>query len=113
MPQVTVYIREDDINAWKAIQQKAELVHWAIEQHQKKHGLVGTAYGVAVNDIINKVTGEVDNGPVPTLEVNPSRQTSVEPAGLDVPVFKHTPEQEATIAKYFPEPRVTPPEDAA
>lgn len=31
MPQVTVYIREEDIEKWKAIEKKSEFIHKALQ----------------------------------------------------------------------------------
>lgn len=31
MPQVTVYIREEDIEKWKALEKKAEFIHKALQ----------------------------------------------------------------------------------
>lgn len=33
MPQVTVYVRNDDIEAWRAIKKKAEWLHNALTNH--------------------------------------------------------------------------------
>jgi hypothetical protein len=30
MPQVTVYIREEDINAWRSVEKKSEFIHNAL-----------------------------------------------------------------------------------
>lgn len=32
MPQVTVYIREEDIEKWKAINKKSEFIHQALQK---------------------------------------------------------------------------------
>ena len=32
MPQVTVYVREEDLDAWKAIEKKSEFIHEALNR---------------------------------------------------------------------------------
>jgi hypothetical protein len=35
MPQVTVYVREEDLDSWKAISKKSEFIHNAINSNPK------------------------------------------------------------------------------
>lgn len=36
MPQVTVYIREDDLDKWKALEKKSEFIHHALRGTPKE-----------------------------------------------------------------------------
>jgi uncharacterized protein YbbC (DUF1343 family) len=36
MPQVTVYIRAEDLKQWKSIEMKAQFIHQALEFYKKK-----------------------------------------------------------------------------
>lgn len=38
MPQVTVYIREGDLEKWKALQKKSEFIHNALNPDGKRYG---------------------------------------------------------------------------
>jgi len=40
MPQVTVYIREDDLEAWRAIEKKSEFIHQALRGQELEVPLV-------------------------------------------------------------------------
>lgn len=118
MPQVTVYVREDDLEAWKAVKKKAEFIHEAL-MHSKIPGLA-KAVNIKQNKdgTISKInpskpasfTAEIlpfplsPKPPAPQpLQVNPkSHALTTEPDEYLPGVQRHTPEQEAKLDSYFP-----------
>lgn len=42
MPQVTVYIREEDLEKWKAIEKKSEFIHNALASKPSPSNSLGT-----------------------------------------------------------------------
>lgn len=55
MPQVTVYIREDDIDLWRAVEKKSEFIHNALGEQPIKMAydpVTQTVAGKPIKDVL-------------------------------------------------------------
>lgn len=120
MPQVTVYIREDDLDKWKAVEKKSEFIHNALRLDFDKEALIMSP-PIVLKGFKPKRWPELKNEPLQSVVLPPipkELQTSnikqnddgtISPKDIEKPSVYNTyrlaePEKTLATDKFTPKP---------